>query len=159
MRVAEGIAASAQLLWDLWQWPSQNACRATRWQEAWTDLIEPLQRVDGHLAAGNVERPARGMVAELVAAGLEVAAGTRGMRQSAQTVRRVSEQDFGSEERKELSYVWVVLGSLVLVWGGEGLRKVAGIGRGSVGRIQTWLLRILLLERRLVSVLLLASVH
>ena len=98
MRAAEGIEASAQLLWDLWQWPSQNACRATRWQEAWTDLIEPLQRVDGHLAAGSVERPARGMVAGAVAAGLEVAAGTRGTKQNAQTVRRVSEQDVGREE-------------------------------------------------------------
>jgi hypothetical protein len=62
-----------------------------------------------------------------------------------------------------LAYVRVVLGSLILVWGGEGLRKVAGIGRGSVGRIQTWLLllllRVLLLERSLVSVFLLASVH
>jgi len=66
-------------------------------------------------------------------------------------------------ELGEATYVWVVLGSLVLVWGGEGLRKVAGIGRGSVGRIQTWLLlllRVLLLERSLVGVfLLLASVH
>jgi hypothetical protein len=59
-----------------------------------------------------------------------------------------------------LTYVWVVLGSLVLVWGGEGLRKVSGIGRRSVGRIQTWLLlRVLLLERSLVGVFLLASVH
>jgi len=91
-RVAEGIAGSVQLSWDLWQWPSQNACRATRWQEAWTDLIEPLQREDGHLAAGSGVRPARGMVAGAVAAGLEVAAGTRGKRQSAQTVGRVSGQ-------------------------------------------------------------------
>lgn len=74
MRVAEGIAASAQLLWD---------------------LIEPLQRVDGHLAAGNVERPARGMVAELVAAGLEVAAGTRGMRQSAQSLGGIGQLGSG----------------------------------------------------------------
>jgi len=56
------------------------------------------------------------------------------------------------------SYVWVVLGSLVLVWGGQGLRKVAGIGRGSVGRIQTWL-GVLLLQRRLLWIVLLASVH
>jgi hypothetical protein len=67
----------------------------------------------------------------------------------------------GIKETEALAYVRVVLGSLVLVWGGEGLRKVAGIGRGSVGRIQTWLLllRVLLLERSLVGVFLLASVH
>ena len=88
--VAGGIAGSVQLSWDLWQWPSQNACRATRWQEAWTDLIEPWQREDGHLAAGSEERPARGMGAGAVAAGLEVAVGTRGKRQSVQTVERVS---------------------------------------------------------------------
>ena len=65
MRVAEGTAASVQLSWD---------------------LIEPLRRVDGRLAAGNVERLARDRVAEAVAAGLEVAAGTRGKRQSAQSL-------------------------------------------------------------------------
>jgi hypothetical protein len=57
-------------------------------------LIEPLQREDGHLAAGNGVRPAaRGMVAGPVAAGLEVAVGTRGKKQSAQTVGRVSGRD------------------------------------------------------------------
>jgi hypothetical protein len=93
MRVAGGIADSVQLSRDLWQWPSQNACRATRWQEAWTDLIEPWQHVGDHLAAGNEGRPARGMVAGPVAVGLGVAVGTRGKRQNAQTVRRVSGQD------------------------------------------------------------------
>lgn len=93
-RVVGGTAGSAQLSQDLWQWPSQNACRATRWQEAWTDLIEPLQREDGHLAAGNEVRPARGMVAGAVAAGLGAAVGTREKRQSAQTVGRVSGQDW-----------------------------------------------------------------
>lgn len=93
-RVAGGIAGSVQLSWDLWQWPSQNACRATRWQEAWTDLIEPLQREGGRLAAGNEVRPAQDMVAGAVAAGLEVAVGTRGKRLNAQTAGRGSGQDW-----------------------------------------------------------------
>jgi hypothetical protein len=49
--------------------------------------------VGGRLAAGNEGRPARGMVAGAVAAGLGVAVGTRGKRQNAQTVGRVSGQD------------------------------------------------------------------
>ena len=72
-----------------------------------------------HLAAGNVERPARGMVAELVAAGLEVAAGTRGMRQNAQTVRRVSELDFLAAEKQR---------EIVLRLGGIG-QLGSGLGR------------------------------
>lgn len=96
MRAAGGIAGSVQLSWDLWQWPSQNACRATRWQEARTDLIEPLRRVGGHLAAGIAGRPARGTVFGVVAVGLGVAAGTRGKKQSAQTIGRVSNQHCGS---------------------------------------------------------------
>jgi hypothetical protein len=49
--------------------------------------------VGDHLAAGNEERPARGMVAGPVAVGLGVAVGTRGKRQSAQTVGCVSCQE------------------------------------------------------------------
>lgn len=73
-RVAGGIAGSVQLSWD---------------------LIEPLQREDGHLAAGNEVRPARGMVAGAVAAGLEVVAGTRGKRQSAQSLGGIGQLGSG----------------------------------------------------------------
>jgi hypothetical protein len=50
--------------------------------------------VDDRLAAGNEGRPARGMVAGAVAAGLGVAVGTRGKSQNAQTVGRVSLHDW-----------------------------------------------------------------
>lgn len=65
MRAAGGIAGSVQLSWD---------------------LIEPLRRVGGHLAAGIAGRPARGTVFGVVAVGLGVAAGTRGKKQSAQSL-------------------------------------------------------------------------
>lgn len=91
-RVAEGIAGSGRLFGDLWQWPSQNACRAARRQEAGTDLIEPLQRVDARPAADNAVHP-RGRVVGPVAAGPEVAAaGTLGKKLVARTVERVGSQ-------------------------------------------------------------------